>query len=363
MKNDFLVSVRCISYNHAPYIKDCMNGFTMQETTFPYVCVIDDDASTDSEPEVITNYMAEHFNMDDKDIVKSEETDDYRMIFAQHKTNKNCFFAVYFLKYNHYSIRKSRENYVASYVDGIKYMAICEGDDYWIDPLKLQKQVDYMESHPECTMTCSGSKWFSERRNEFIADQYCQKSEGLLNPADIINRTGYYIPTCSIIYRPEMMNDYPVYCKLCPVGDWPMQIMAAMKGSVYYFNELMCVYRTENDTSWTSQQKCDSLDPVRLNLVKSLVKMFEGFSDDYPEYKIIFKDKVAEFICKNMPRWIYGKKDLNIYKEIFSTEISAFSLKWKLYYFVSLLRLPLVKLWYRKIFLRRYILKVGDKLL
>lgn len=150
MKNDFLVSVRCISYNHASYIEDCMNGFTMQETDFPYVCVIDDDASTDGEPEVITNYLTEHFNMDDKDVVRSEETDDYRMIFAQHKTNKNCFFAVYFLKYNHYSIRKSREDYVARYVDGTKYMAICEGDDYWIDPLKLQKQVAYFGEHPNC---------------------------------------------------------------------------------------------------------------------------------------------------------------------------------------------------------------------
>ena len=153
MKNDFLVSVRCISYNHASYIKDCMNGFTMQETKFPYVCVIDDDASTDGEPEVITNYMAEHFNIDDKDVVRSEETDDYRMIFAQHKTNKNCFFAVFFLKYNHYSIGKSRESYVARFVDGTKYMAICEGDDYWIDQLKLQKQVDALENHSDCLIS------------------------------------------------------------------------------------------------------------------------------------------------------------------------------------------------------------------
>ena len=335
-KSPLMVTILCITYNHKSYIRQCLDGFVKQKTNFRFEAIVHDDASTDGTTDIVREF-AEKYPDIIKPMIEKEN---------QYSKGKTSFG------------RTMLEHYPPG-----KYIAECEGDDYWIDPLKLQKQVDYMESHPECTMTCSGSKWFSERRNEFIADQYCQKSEGLLNPADIINRTGYYIPTCSIIYRPEMMNDYPVYCKLCPVGDWPMQIMAAMKGSVYYFNELMCVYRTENDTSWTNQQKYDSLDPVRLNLVKCLVKMFEGFSDDYPEYKIIFKDKVAEFICKNMPRWIYGKKDLNIYKEIFSTEISSFSLKWRLYYFISLLRLPLVKFWYRKLFLRRYILKVGDKLL
>ena len=91
------------------------------------------------------------------------------MIFAQHKINKNCFFAVYFLNYNHYSIKKSRDKYVAKYIDGVKYMAICEGDDYWIDPLKMQKQVDFMESNQNYSMWFHNSS-FKDILNETNSD-------------------------------------------------------------------------------------------------------------------------------------------------------------------------------------------------
>ena len=143
-QTQFMVCVSCMTYNHAPYIEDAMNGFTMQHTSFPYVCTIIDDASTDGEPEVIRLYLQEHFDMEDKSIIRNEETDDYVMTFAHHKTNKNCFFAVLYLKYNHYSIKKSKMPYIEEWCD-TKYIAFCEGDDYWIDSHKIQRQVDLME--------------------------------------------------------------------------------------------------------------------------------------------------------------------------------------------------------------------------
>lgn len=253
MKNDFLVSVRCISYNHASYIKDCMNGFTMQETKFPYVCVIDDDASTDGEPEVITNYMAEHFNIDDKDVVRSEETDDYRMIFAQHKTNKNCFFAVFFLKYNHYSIGKSRESYVARFVDGTKYMAICEGDDYWIDQLKLQKQVDALENHSDCLISyCRVQrirKDGSVLKNKTIPFKGVF-SEGVVTLEDFCKEEFYngrwcFHTSCFFI-RSEYIKRSDERDKLFtvfPYGDMPTQLWCLLHGNGYFINEICSCYR------------------------------------------------------------------------------------------------------------------------
>ena len=149
----FKICVRCTTYNQSSYIEDALNGFTMQETNFPYVCTILDDASTDGEQEVIKKYLQEHFDLDNRSVVRNEETDDYVLTFAQHKTNRNCYFAVLFLKYNHYSIKKAKDQYIKEWLD-VKYIALCEGDDYWIDPYKLQKQVDYLESHPNCTMVC-----------------------------------------------------------------------------------------------------------------------------------------------------------------------------------------------------------------
>lgn len=153
----FMVQVSCMTFNHSPYIVDTMNGFCMQQTSFPFVCTIFDDFSTDGEQEVIKQYVKENFDLDDAIVSRNEETDDFVFCFARHKKNLNCFYAVYFLKYNHYSIGKDyrKYEYCKAFCEQVKYIALCEGDDYWTDPLKLQKQVDYMESHPQCGLIYS----------------------------------------------------------------------------------------------------------------------------------------------------------------------------------------------------------------
>ena len=162
-KYDWMVLVRCNTYNHAPYIVEAMNGFTMQETHFPFVCVIVDDASTDGEQSVIDNYLNEHFDIEDKSNVQHEETDDYILTFARHKTNLNCYFVGIYLKYNHYSLKKPKVPYFARWRDKAKYIAICEGDDYWIDSLKLQKQVHFLENNPGF-VECSHNFYIKDER-------------------------------------------------------------------------------------------------------------------------------------------------------------------------------------------------------
>lgn len=152
------VCVRCMTFNHASYIEDAINGFCMQETDFPFVCTIIDDASTDGEQEVIKRYLEEHFDLEDKTIVRNEESEDYVLTFARHKTNKNCYFAVLYLKYNHYSIKKTKIPYIAEWHENCKYIALCEGDDYWIDGKKLQKQVEFLENNPQISYACTRYK-------------------------------------------------------------------------------------------------------------------------------------------------------------------------------------------------------------
>ena len=150
---DYHVCVRCMTYNQSAYICDTLDGFTMQWTSFPYVCVVVDDASTDGEQEVIKKYLSDHFEMEDKSVVRNEETIDYVMSFARHKENQNCYFAVYFLKYNHYG-KKAKYPYFKEFQDAAKYLANCEGDDYWTEPRKLQIQYDYLEAHPHVVLSC-----------------------------------------------------------------------------------------------------------------------------------------------------------------------------------------------------------------
>ena len=138
----YMVAVQCMTYNQSKYILDALNGFVMQQTNFPYVVMVVDDASTDGEQEVIRKFVSEQFDTNDTSVAYEKETDYAYITYAQHKTNKNCYIAVLYLKENHYSQRKTQMPYLAEWRDYVKYEALCEGDDYWIHPQKLQMQVD-----------------------------------------------------------------------------------------------------------------------------------------------------------------------------------------------------------------------------
>ena len=126
----FLVGIKCckcMTYNHHDYIVDAMNGFTMQQTTFPFVAVIVDDASTDGEPEVINNYLKEHIDLSSTSGAKLWENDEARYVFAHHNQNPNCYFGVVFLKTNYYSQKKSKDPHIDQWFNEVKYIALCEG--------------------------------------------------------------------------------------------------------------------------------------------------------------------------------------------------------------------------------------------
>jgi len=351
---NYMVCVDCMTYNQASYIKDTFNGFCIQETNFPFVCTIIDDASTDGEQEVIKKYLQEQFDLSDKSVVRNEETEEFSITFVQHKTNKNCFFAVLYLKSNHYSIRKPKYPYVKEWRNNCKYISICEGDDYWTDPLKLQKQVDYMESNSECTLVCNRTRLFSDLQKRFIGESYCYHQSQDIDVRDIICRGGLFIATCSILYRKSIMNNYPEYCRQCDVGDYPLQIYAAMKGNVYYFNDIMSVYRVDNSASWMGRQQWNAVSDIRLNGIRSRVQLFKGFSTDFPSYSKVFDNKIAQYINRLMPNWRCPSKDREKYLDYFADEIDAYTFRWKIDLFIKKMRIPKIYNWYSKVFLRSY---------
>lgn len=154
IKVKYKVSVRCMTFNQAMYITDAMNGFCMQQTSFPFVCCIVDDASTDGERDVINKYVEENFDFSENSIGYKNETDYAYITFAQHRTNKNCYFAVLLLKENLYSKKQGYKKlqYISEWDSCADYITYCEGDDCWNNPLKLQKQVEYMDEHPLCVL-------------------------------------------------------------------------------------------------------------------------------------------------------------------------------------------------------------------
>lgn len=255
-QSNIFVYIQCPTFNQASYIVDTMNGFTMQQTTFPYVCCIMDDASTDGEPEVIKHYLEEYFDLADKSVVRNEETDDYILIFAQHKTNKNCYFVVYLLKYNHYSIKKTKMPYISKWRDNAKYIAICEGDDYWIDSLKLQKQVDFLQSHPHISYTCTRFKILNQKTgeirlspNKIFDDCKNEKLEYYEFNRNDAFRVGWITKTLTCMYRMSCY-DSDFVNKFKYFRDVHLVYMLLSKGNGVCFNFISGVYRLNEGSTF-----------------------------------------------------------------------------------------------------------------
>ena len=237
---NYKVCVRCVTYNHAPFIVDALNGFCMQETNFPYVCTIVDDASTDGEEEIIKRYLENNFDFHDYSIVWNEETDDFILTFAQHKTNKNCFFAVYFLKYNHYQKRKLKSPYFNEWASKAKYTAICEGDDYWVNRDKLQKQVTFLDNNPNYSMCFHNAKI-----------GYSDTSEGISMFERVIDRDYYgtelfnqwIVPTASMMFISKVMDMQTIGDDRMRYGDIVFVLKCVKYGKVRGFSDEMSVYR------------------------------------------------------------------------------------------------------------------------
>ena len=337
---EWMVRVGCVTFNHASYIEDAMNGFTMQQTNFPFVCTIIDDASTDGEQEVIKNYLKEHFDLEDKNIFRHEETDDYLLTYARHKTNFNCYFAVFFLKYNHYSIKKPKLPYIAEWNNNAKYIAWCEGDDYWIHKDKIQRQVSFLEANADYSMSCNRTWLFSVKKNRYVGEQYCYSKNNKLKTKDVINRGGLYISTTSIVYRIKCKSNYPEYCEKCAVGDYPLQIYLSLIGKVYYIDDIMSVYRIDNDNSFMGKNSFDKSSKKRMNVVASIVNLFKGLSKDFPAYAKMLEQKKEEYIISCYPN---NKKIANSYEEEFKNEIRNFSLLNKIVFLLNRNGIPITK--------------------
>ena len=235
----FKVSVWCNTYNQASYIKDTMDGFCMQQTNFPFACLIMDDASTDGEPEVIKQYLNDHF-----DTEWTKETDDYHLTLARHQENKNCFFVVYLLKYNHYSIKKPRLKYYREVTDEIDYVALCEGDDYWTDAHKLQKQADALDANPQATLVYTNFQTIDGEGNP-ISRPFIKDFPGRSHSGDnlpTLLRYGNYIMVLTSMYRYKVWKSESF--ANCPIKmDFALTLSAALMSDFIWLPEQTGCYR------------------------------------------------------------------------------------------------------------------------
>ena len=237
--NKYTVCIRSLVYNHRDYIEESLSGMVMQKTTFPFLILLEDDASTDGTTQFISQYLCENFRHESFQEIKYEGA---ITTFAQHKNNNNCYIASVRLLYNHYSIGGDRSIYNSVWRDKSKYEALCEGDDYWIDPLKLQKQVDFLDANPEYVMVYTNAKNYYQNKNIIKNGSYGFEDNSyenmlLYNP----------IPTPSVLYKVEKFKDYGRVInpkdKGWLLGDYPLWLWLSLQGKIKFMPDYTCVYR------------------------------------------------------------------------------------------------------------------------
>lgn len=257
-----LVSINCIAYNHEKYIGQAIEGFLMQKTNFDFEIIIGEDCSTDRTRDIIHSHM---------------ERNPGRITLVTSETNVGAS-------------QNSMRVFAAS---SGKYIALCEGDDYWTDENKLQKQIDYLESHPSCSMCFHAANGINEKDNR-IEKSIRPYFESRNSPIDdLIYEGGGFCHTGSIIFKRDLFEFIPSFLTQAHVGDYPLQMWCASQGEVYYMDEAMSVYRSGAKDSWTN--KIFSRKESMITLVQNDISLLQNFNKEtYAKYETIVQKTIRK---------------------------------------------------------------------
>jgi len=233
--NNIIVSVCCMTYNQEKYIKETLLSILNQKTNFEFEIIIHDDASKDDTVSII------------KELAKNNKQ--IKPIFQ--KENKHSQGILIWYKYM-FPICQGN------------YIALCDGDDYWTDPYKLQKQVDFLETAPEYGISCHEAKIYFENENKFKSTL-----EWKIPKVTSIRELSKWnmITTNSVVLR----NDFnmPEWSYNLPIGDWPLYISQLKNRKIYRFPEEMSVYRVHENGIWSSTSEIKKLD-IDIGICRSL---------------------------------------------------------------------------------------------
>ena len=210
MDTEPLVMVRCLCYNHSKYLREALDGIVKQKTNFPFVAIVHDDCSTDDSQSIIREYENNYPNI-------------IRGIYQKENQYKK-------------GVKITKE--IIEPLMKAKYTAVCECDDYWTDESKLQTQVDYMETHSECSM-CYHCYDTVTSDKKLITHYGLQGSGNHVIPVEdvIINENPIQLAT--VVYRQKLRNQMPEYFYNAMVGDYPLYVYMATKGEIYYIDKVM----------------------------------------------------------------------------------------------------------------------------
>jgi glycosyltransferase involved in cell wall biosynthesis len=314
MDQNILVSICCLTYNHEKYIKNALDGFLMQKTSFEFEVIIHDDASTDATALIIREYEKKYPHII-KPIYQTE---------------------------NQYSRKKSiLRSFVFPKANG-KYIAFCEGDDYWIDEYKLDKQIRYMTQHEDCTFCFTNARLFDLKHPKKVKElipyacypkDYFDKSKEIYNVGEVAILNS--IPTASIVFPKECISKFPTYFDdPCSAGDIKYRLYCTAMGYAYFINEMTCVYRYNVPGSATTSWKLLNKQKLQMQQ-KEFIHLYDNV-DKYTNYQ--YTDDFL--ICKERRyrRLLFSASNIKILKDpIYQRIYRQFVLKDKVRFWVKLI--------------------------
>ena len=219
-----LVAINCITYNHERFLRDTLEGFVNQQTDFPYVAIVHEDKSTDGTAAILREYAEKY-----PDIIKP--------IFEEE---------------NQYSKPDGSLGDIMSAAinaTGAKYVAYCEGDDYWTSPNKLQKQVEIMEANPNCTMCVHKFKWINIDNTEEDTERG-SNHKGEIIPYYLNLESGAHCATLTFIIKHDILKSqyykHITNIRKMAFGDVMIVLAAYHYGTIYNIPEVMACYRRNN---------------------------------------------------------------------------------------------------------------------
>lgn len=246
--DDIVVSVLLMTYNKKKYIKEAIDSILSQKTDFKYELIIRDDASTDGTDLIIKEYQKKY-----PDIIKP-------IFMKKNNFNKNT--------------RLIKET--LGYSKG-KYIAFMDGDDYWIDDNKLQKQVNYMEEHLDCVALCTNYKVYNDVTKRFKKKKSKEKDYSV---DEIISGDGGMFSSASIMARRSATKPSGDFYYVSPFEDYVSMINIALQGKVHLLKDYTSVYRINATESW--HDKISKYDPIEFHkyMYDEMSKLFIAFNKD-----------------------------------------------------------------------------------
>jgi glycosyltransferase involved in cell wall biosynthesis len=212
------VSVAMVTYNHERFISQAIESALMQQVNFDYEIVIGEDCSTDHTRDIVIDYQQRY-------------PDKIRLLLPEKNLGA---------KKNGIQVHKACQG---------EYIALLDGDDYWTFPHKLQKQVDFLDTHPECAICFHSVKVIYDdcSQEPFIRRPPRQKEIYALKDLLVDN----FIPACSTMFRNGLFGEFPDWFHVLPIGDWLLHILNAQHGDIGYINEVMGARRVHSGGVWS----------------------------------------------------------------------------------------------------------------